>query len=529
MSAAPKRRLPFKPTALQRPAAPTPENKDKDGDTEDDGLSLFQRSKEFFPVALAEQERRRKRKHSKRENSRTERSPSAAEVKGESSPSRRSAGHSQSQSQTPQRTVIRQGSAGDDGDEAIGVTVATPPSKRSRTSHSSARSNRLRETSPHHANHPKSPTRSRRSVSARTPSKVQDRRKEPEFIDLEDESYQGQGASLDPDEDLYGATPIRVIDSPRRRPVADGLDDPFASGGEGEEKNDALRQDGALGEDDALGDDTLGDDAPEEDNDDKDGHFAEYILAAQERRKKEEGAEKDKTRIQILVTSRIPNAEPKRFVITLWKPLSFVRRAWCNNPGATLPLEPEALDGTFLTWRGRRLYDSTTLNSLDIGASANGTLQHASAGTFHDTDGFSKDWTRLHMEMWTEELWEEHQRRTERARLRALGELDDDSDEGGAALDGEGGGEGEAAAGPAAGEEPKIRVILKTRSDEPVKTTVRPSTTIETLVVMYRKMRNVPEGWTVSLYFDGEKLDEASTIEEVDIEDMDTMEVSVKE
>lgn len=364
-------------------------------------------------------------------------------------------------------------------------------------------------------------------MSVRTPSKPQDKGKQPEFIDLENESHHGQGASLDPDEDIYGATPIRSMGSPRGGSAAHGSGDPFASDGEGEKKADDLKREDGLGQEDDLGDDdSLGEDKDDAD----DGEFAEFIRAAQERRKKAEEAEKDPTRVQLLVTSRIPDAEPKRFVITLWKPLSMVRRAWCHNPGASLPLDPEALEGTFLTWRGRRLYDSTTLDSLGIGASANGTLRHASVGRFHDTDGFSKDWTRLHMEMWTEELWEEHQRREERARLRALGELyDDDSDDGGGAAvggedDDDGGGGGGAAA-----EEPKIRVILKTRSDEPVKTTVRPQTTIETLVVMYRKTRNVPEGWSVSLYFDGEQLDEAATIEEVDIEDMDTIEVSVKE
>lgn len=117
MSAAPKRRLPFKPTALNRPSVPTPESKDKEGETEDDGLSLFQRSKEVFPVALAEQERRRKRKHLRRETSRTDRSPSAADVKSESSPSRRSAGPSQSQISQP---TVTADSSDDNGDEAIG-------------------------------------------------------------------------------------------------------------------------------------------------------------------------------------------------------------------------------------------------------------------------------------------------------------------------------------------------------------------------------------------------------------------------
>lgn len=76
-AAKPKRRLPFKPTALRQKSDPKPatQKNDNEEDDDDDGLNLFQRSAEFFPVAVAEQERRMKRKQAEREKSSQARSP----------------------------------------------------------------------------------------------------------------------------------------------------------------------------------------------------------------------------------------------------------------------------------------------------------------------------------------------------------------------------------------------------------------------------------------------------------------------
>lgn len=64
----PKRKLPFKLTALRPKTGPKPPPK---SDDEDDGLDLFQRSKEFWPRSEqeAEEERRNKRKQAERERS----------------------------------------------------------------------------------------------------------------------------------------------------------------------------------------------------------------------------------------------------------------------------------------------------------------------------------------------------------------------------------------------------------------------------------------------------------------------------
>lgn len=61
MSDPPKRRLPFKPTALRKSKSETPQPDD------DDDLALFRRSKMMVPMMTAEAERRVKRERAKEE------------------------------------------------------------------------------------------------------------------------------------------------------------------------------------------------------------------------------------------------------------------------------------------------------------------------------------------------------------------------------------------------------------------------------------------------------------------------------
>ncbi|KAM0287750.1 hypothetical protein ACHAQH_000281 [Verticillium albo-atrum] len=494
---APKRWLPFKPTALRQNSNPKPEDK---ADSDDDGgLSLFERSKEFFPKVIAEEERRRKRKHSQRDKGKgkgKELATSVADVKDDSdepsqgarlsndSQNRRSRSRS-SHPRDAKRTI-------DDSDDSLEYHIETPPSKRSRTSdeYIDRKSRTARSPSQDQLNTPS--RRTTRSLALRTPKKEDTTPSGKPVISL--------GDSDASDDDLYGATPVRELRGANSSNDAAIIidDDPFA---EDEEQKAS---------------------ADEEEEDDE---FEEFIRAARERQKKAEAAqanptEADQTRITILMTSPISNVKPVKYLYTLWKPLGRLRDVWNSTVGYDMepPLDKSAV--TFITWRGRRLYDSTTLNSLQIRAAENGKLQSPATRNFHDAVGFSDGWTKVHMEMWTEDLWEEHKRKEDRKRLRDLGELDDysDEDDGGAAVDG------------ALGEKVfKIKIILKARTGEPVKTTARLATTIAELVEVYRKMREVPDGTEIQLHFDGEQMDGETTVEEADIEDMDSLEVHLKE
>ncbi|KAF4448361.1 hypothetical protein F53441_8223, partial [Fusarium austroafricanum] len=65
LASPPKKKLPFKPTALRRAAKPAPVA--RDDDSSDDGLELFHRSNEMAPVVAADCEHRLKRKQKQHE------------------------------------------------------------------------------------------------------------------------------------------------------------------------------------------------------------------------------------------------------------------------------------------------------------------------------------------------------------------------------------------------------------------------------------------------------------------------------
>jgi hypothetical protein len=121
------------------------------------------------------------------------------------------------------------------------------------------------------------------------------------------------------------------------------------------------------------------------------------------------------------------------------------------------------------------------------------------------------------MQAWSEELYEKEQARREKERRRAMGELDVGGDDAAA--------EEEAAEEV---EEEKVRVMLKAKDEEPLRSTVRMTTTVETLVTLYRQQRQVPSTKQVILMFDGERLEEHMTIELAEISDMDSIDVLVK-
>jgi hypothetical protein len=83
-------------------------------------------------------------------------------------------------------------------------------------------------------------------------------------------------------------------------------------------------------------------------------------------------------------------------------------------------------------------------------------------------------------------------------------------------------------------EEVKLRVILRARDLEDVRLTVRPATTGETLASGFRRQLadTKPEvlsaNPSITLWFDGEQLEEHVTLEEADITDKDIIEVHLK-
>lgn len=254
--------------------------------------------------------------------------------------------------------------------------------------------------------------------------------------------------------------------------------------------------------------------------DDSDGDSRESVL--------------DDVVVKILVTSEIPHSRPKLFERRFHAPLGLVRDTWAVNQKPPVPRE--RVPQIFLTWKGNRIYGTTTCANLGIRVESvedrtgnKGKLGNvAGAGYAHSKHGSGLHEGGLHLEAWTEELYQEYLKRKERERLRLLGQLDDEDDDDGAPDTGARGSEDPDGGGRDEGEA-TTRVILKAAKDyEPLRFKVRAHTTIDEMITTFRISRKVPDDKDVSLFFDGEKLDGEMAVKDTEIEDMDSLEVHVK-
>lgn len=233
-----------------------------------------------------------------------------------------------------------------------------------------------------------------------------------------------------------------------------------------------------------------------------------FVNAARERQRLAEARESGAAaeNIKVLVESTIPrtlvSGKPLTFRLTSDDQLKNIKTTWCSV------MELNHVDVTaedvFFTWRGRRLYNTTTLRGLGIATMGNDLLY---AGDVGDRRGFSADRRKVVLQAWTEELFEAHLAEEEKEEMRRRGELDEEEPE------------------PSAPAEAKIKVAMRSRQGEPVKVTTTASSTIGDLVAMFREKRHMPAEVKVSILFDGEKLEESMTLQDADIGDDDQVEV----
>ena len=251
---------------------------------------------------------------------------------------------------------------------------------------------------------------------------------------------------------------------------------------------------------------------PEEDE------FAEYIRKAEEKQKNrardqaflddplEDSPKKEST--EIYISSIVPGTKPVVFKFLFGKELRLARDTWIALQNKQTPCIPaDQQDGVVLTWRRSRVYNSSCLLDLGIRPQSDGRLFTTSQGR----DGLSSQRHRVHMEAWTQELFQQMEHEEGLKRRREAGEISDIEEELEEAV-----------------EEVKMRIILKARDLEPVKLTIRPETTVETLVTGFRAQRNIGSDRDVSLWFDGDKLEEHVTMDDAGIEDMEMIEVHIK-
>lgn len=245
--------------------------------------------------------------------------------------------------------------------------------------------------------------------------------------------------------------------------------------------------------------------APPEEETDPD--LQVFINAARERQRlvsqeTEPSVENFKVQVETTIPRALIDGKPVSFKLSSTDPLKNLKSTWCTV------MEINHVDvshsDVFFTWRGRRLYNTTTLRGLGIAAMGNDLLYAGDAG---DRRGFSSDRKRVVLEAWTEELFEGHLRDEERERMRRLGEIEEV--------------EGESAA-PV---EERVRVTMRARQGEPVKVSATASSTVADLVEKFRAKRSLPVEAAVAVYFDGERLGEGVTLQDADIGDEEQVEV----
>jgi Ubiquitin-2 like Rad60 SUMO-like len=207
--------------------------------------------------------------------------------------------------------------------------------------------------------------------------------------------------------------------------------------------------------------------------------------------------------ISIFISSRIEGAKPCLFKRKLSQRLKDIRVGWCDIQFIGGQPMPESVKSEiFLTWRMKRVFDVTTCKAMGVKVNSRGML--CSDGDDIDPEG------RIHLEAWTEELFEQHkeQKAAERKRL-VRDPLEDE--------------EPEVIKAPVA---PKVKIILKSKDAE-LKLQVGPTTPISKLIATFRANKQIPHDKFISLFLDGDELDPGILVADTDLEDMVTIDVHI--
>ncbi|KAI1395377.1 hypothetical protein F4819DRAFT_194774 [Hypoxylon fuscum] len=479
----PKRKLPFKRTVRRKSSEVVDE----------DGLSLFSRSGEFFE----EQQRLAKEKAEKEKAAKAEKERKeqlARDRKTKEDALKKQVAHDQESKRKRRRISLSDDETKNDSDDDDIFGYKSTKKQKS-------------PSMPH------------------TPSS----KRESSFIT----STKGSGGRLTRSSSRKAGAPLITLDddddnnpfapqspsklSPTKRPrLRDSLElqsPPKSSSGIS--KHDAI----------ALDDDSDAQaDTGEARKDDEEEDPSEYyVRAAMERarkakeereaREKEGGEVEDDPVIQILVHSRLDGIHVLMFRRKLSQQLTVVYKTWVEQQVAKHSLIPRStLETMFFTWKGNKVYQHTTLKTLGIKPERDGKLYptwKTEREGYHGRD-------KVLFEAWTQELYDDYLKEKEKQRLRDLGELLDDEPN------------QETEQPQDSQNDQKIRVQFKAKSLPVKNATVRSSTTAAQLVKVYRRLAEIPEDKTIELRWDGEVLDPDTTVEEAEIEDMDSLEVHIK-
>ncbi|EXJ96066.1 hypothetical protein A1O1_01192 [Capronia coronata CBS 617.96] len=258
-------------------------------------------------------------------------------------------------------------------------------------------------------------------------------------------------------------------------------------------------------------------------------------VSASEQEREREKAEDD-PRVMILIHSDIPDTGPLIVKRAASQSLRTVRQYWCERWQLDEPLRRKV----FFTWRGTRLFDSTTMRGIINKLKTDHRRQQSTGLDESEGDGYGSgadDHDPSHgnimLEATTPEIYEEkmrlkEQRQQQRQNQRFLAEEGDpDASQEAAAAGGSSTSHGHDAATAAAASS-AIVIRLVSRVYDPMALRVRPHTTVGKIMRGYAATKKMDDGKTPWLIFDGERLDVDATVEQVGLEDEDEVEVSIR-
>jgi hypothetical protein len=247
----------------------------------------------------------------------------------------------------------------------------------------------------------------------------------------------------------------------------------------------------------------------------------------------------DDPELKIMIQSSIPGTNALVVKRKASQSLRQVKEFWCKRFNLPASLAAQV----FFTWNDTHLFDSTTMRGVlknlkqhkwekDRQASRSRNLQQGNEwdededeenGVFDERKVKDPSNGHILLEATTKEIFEAKIAAKEKREREAdtNASTEDESNEADA-----GGGSGSAAV--AAQKEPSLKIRLVAKNLEPMQLVVRPSTQIERIMRGFAKTRDVEQGQTAWLIFEGERLDPHSTVEEVGFEDEDEVEVSIR-
>ncbi|CAK7219896.1 hypothetical protein SBRCBS47491_004006 [Sporothrix bragantina] len=245
---------------------------------------------------------------------------------------------------------------------------------------------------------------------------------------------------------------------------------------------------------------------------------------------------------RIFITSHFPQEVPPLLAyVRMDQMMRYAKDAYIGHAMRNgVHLTDEQAQSVLLTWKGSKIYNFTTGQSLGVKPDAKGRFRDAhhisSSGDYGGTGSSPAGFMSggLHLEIWTEELYEAYLQEEDKRRRRNLGEVieedlvsDDDVGPGGETQGGASEGAGGADSG-AASQNSRIRLVLKSRDHEKLKITAHNDTTIETLATAFRLQREIGPDKNVVIMWDGDELEGSMTVGEAEMEDMDSIEVHIR-